>query len=244
MKKESCTEASNSWTVHDFPCLLGSKKLVFNYRYEKYIVETSFCWRQGKHYALELLSKHLTGSTHRALPTPPAAPYPFYPQRPICSTLRVLLVPATEPYPLHSQRPTPSISETAVFLCSLYKSHWSAVFPCSSCFSRARARVSSQEMFLKWEVWSAELKQWWSLPKASCSGWMECCLEEQSPRHERNILVVSLGAPVHPLGEGQGQDCKGSHGMVLGQKMAWVPPTTWTLSCYLGLCSLPLSECD
>lgn len=90
MKKE----ASDSWIVHDFPCLLDSEKRVFNYRYEKYIVETSFCWRQGKHYALSLLPKHLKGSTHRALPTPPAAPYLLHPQSPACSTRSTLPPPS------------------------------------------------------------------------------------------------------------------------------------------------------
>lgn len=160
--------------------------------------------------------QHPTRSTHSALPAPPTSPCPLHTQHPTRSIRSTLL---------HLQHATPSTSETAGVLCSLHKSRWSAVSPCSRCFSRAWARVSSQEMFLKWEAWSAEMKQWWSLPKASYSGWMESCLEEQSPRREKSILVVSLGAPVRPFGEGQGQDCKGSCGVVLGQEMAWVPPT-------------------
>lgn len=120
MKRESCSEASDSWTVHDFPCLLGSEKLVFNYRYKKYIVETSFCWRQGNHYALSILPKHLTGSTRRALLTPPSAPYPLHPQRlthstrsaPTHSTHSALSAPPSEPCLLQPQHPACSTRST------------------------------------------------------------------------------------------------------------------------------------
>lgn len=149
MKRESCSEASDSWTFHDFPCLLGSEKLVFNYRYEKYIVETSFCWGQGKHYALSLLPKHLTRSTHSALPAPLSAPYPLYPQYPACSTqsalptlptvsyptCSALPAPPTAPYQLHPQNPTPLAAPypppplRLLWSCAAFTNHTGVQYP-------------------------------------------------------------------------------------------------------------------
>lgn len=122
-------------------------------------METSFCWGQGKHYALSLLPKHLTRSTlstlpalstvpcllhsqhpphstHNALSAPPTAPCLLHPQHPTRCTHSTLPAPPTAPYQLHPQNPTPLAAAPypppplrLLWSCAAFTNHTGAQYP-------------------------------------------------------------------------------------------------------------------